>query len=275
MKKIVVFTDLDGTLLDYYTYSFEKAVPALQLLKEREIPLIISSSKTAKEIMYYRQKLENSHPFISENGGGIFIPKEYFEFTLPHTECEITEESEYLIMRLGAPYSDLRKTLEDVRREGFRVRGFGDMTIMEIAERAHMSIAEAGMAKERNFDEPFIFEGTDEETDKLLRAITARGFHYTKGEFYHILGNSDKGKAVSILIRLYTRVFGEVTTIALGDGPNDIPMFERVQYPVLIQMPGKTYAVSDDIPNLRKIEGIGSEGWNKAIIELFSEIGDD
>jgi mannosyl-3-phosphoglycerate phosphatase len=42
MKKIVVFTDLDGTLLDYYTYSFEKAMPALQLLKEREIPLIIS-----------------------------------------------------------------------------------------------------------------------------------------------------------------------------------------------------------------------------------------
>jgi mannosyl-3-phosphoglycerate phosphatase len=81
MKKPIIFTDLDGTLLDYSTYSFEKALPALQLLKEKDIPLIICSSKTKKEIEYYRKKLDNHHSFISENGGGIFIPKGYFGFT--------------------------------------------------------------------------------------------------------------------------------------------------------------------------------------------------
>jgi mannosyl-3-phosphoglycerate phosphatase len=79
MNKVIIFTDLDGTLLDYDTYSFEKALPALQLLRERDIPLIISSSKTAKEVVFYREQLENDHPFISENGGGIFIPKDYFK----------------------------------------------------------------------------------------------------------------------------------------------------------------------------------------------------
>ena len=29
MKKLIVFTDLDGTLLDLHTYSFEKALPGL------------------------------------------------------------------------------------------------------------------------------------------------------------------------------------------------------------------------------------------------------
>ncbi len=275
MKKIIIFTDLDGTLLDYATYSFEKALPALRLLKERDIPLIICSSKTAKEIKYYREKLENVHPFISENGGGIFIPKNYFKFEIRNTECEITEENNYLVIRLGAPYYDLRKTLEELRNEGFAVKGFGDMTVREIAETAQMSIAEAGMAKERDFDEPFIFEGNEKDTRRLFETIAEKGFHCTKGQFFHILGNTDKGKSVSILIDSYAKAFGEVTTIAFGDSPNDVPMLENVEYPIIVQRPDKTYGVSGDIPNLRKIDGIGSAGWNKAIIELLSEIGDE
>jgi HAD superfamily hydrolase (TIGR01484 family) len=85
MKKLIIFTDLDGTLLDYSTYSFEPALPALQLLKERDIPFIICSSKTKKEIEYYRKKIGNNHPFISENGGGIFIPKGYFMFEVQNS----------------------------------------------------------------------------------------------------------------------------------------------------------------------------------------------
>jgi mannosyl-3-phosphoglycerate phosphatase len=274
MKKVVVFTDLDGTLLDYSTYSFEKAVAALQLLKERDIPVIISSSKTSKEILFYREKLENHHPFISENGGGIFIPKDYFSFKLPHTGHEITEENDYIVMRLGAPYSDLRKTLQNLRGEGFNVKGFGDMTVQEIAEIANISTAEARMAQERDFDEPFIFEAADEEVRRLFEAITVRGFQCTKGQFFHILGNTDKGKAVSIFIGLYERALGEVTTIALGDSPNDIPMLESVEYPIIVQRPDKTYAISTYIPRLRRIDGVGAEGWNKAIIELLSELGE-
>lgn len=284
MKKVIIFTDLDGTLLDYDTYSFEKALPALQLLRERDMPLIICSSKTAKEIAFYREQLKNDHPFISENGGGVFIPKDYFKSEISllrriagarNSKSDIIEEGNYLIIRLGARYTDLRKTLEAIRKEGFGVRGFGDMTVQELAETAHMNIAEAGFAKERDFDEPFTFEGNREETRRLFKAIIARGFHYTKGEFFHILGDTDKGKAIALLMDLYTREYSEMTTVALGDSPNDIPMLELVDYPIIVQKPNETYAVSRDIPNLTRIEGIGSAGWNKAIFELLSDKGDD
>ena len=72
MSKIIVFTDLDGTLLHPKTYSFEAAMPALKLIKEKDIPIILCSSKTRAEIEVYRKKLDNQHPFVSENGGGIF-----------------------------------------------------------------------------------------------------------------------------------------------------------------------------------------------------------
>lgn len=279
MKKVIIYTDLDGTLLDYITYSFEKALPALQLVRERDIPLIICSSKTAKEVILYREKLKNKHPFISENGGGIFIPKNYFKSKIQSAsgeqESKIIEEGNYLVIRLGAAYADLRKTLEELRKEGFSMRGFGDMTVQEIADTAHLDRAEAELAKERDFDEPFTFEGTEEETRRLFEAITARGFYCTKGEFFHLLGNTDKGKAVSVLMNLYTKEFGEMTTVALGDSPNDIPMLELVDYPIIVQRPNKTYAISENIPNLRRIDGIGSAGWNKAIFELHLDRGDD
>jgi mannosyl-3-phosphoglycerate phosphatase len=135
--------------------------------------------------------------------------------------------------------------------------------------------AEAELAKERDFDEPFTFEGTEEETRRLFEAITARGFHYTKGEFFHLLGDTDKGRAVSVLMNLYAKEFGEVTTVALGDSPNDIPMLELVDCPIIVQRPNETYAISRNIPSLRRIDGIGAAGWNKAIFELLLDIGDD
>jgi mannosyl-3-phosphoglycerate phosphatase len=249
------------------------------LLKEKNIPLVICSSKTRKEIEYYRRKLDNHHPFISENGGGIFIPKYYFGFDIPLCnppappfskggQGGFSEDNDYHIIRLGAKYSDLRKAIMDLQKEGFDVKGFGDMTAEELADIANMSIDEAGMAKERNFDEPFIFKGDDVELKRLFEFINAKGFNYTQGRFFHILGDSDKGKAVSILIDLYRRKFGEVRTIAIGDSPNDIPMLEKVDYPVIVRKPDGSYDRKMDIPNLIKADGIGPDGWNKAISGL-------
>lgn len=263
MKQLIIFTDLDGTLLDYSTYSFDAALPALKLFREKNIPLIICSSKTRKEIEYYRKKLGNTHPFISENGGGIFIPKGYFDFRVESSEFRVHEENDYLVIRLGAKYSDLRKAITELREEGFDVRGFGDMTAKEIAEIANMGIDEAEMAKERDFDEPFIFEGNEE---KLFETIKAKGFNYTQGRFFHVLGNSDKGKAISILIDIYKIKFGEIITISIGDSPNDIPMLEKVDYPIIVQKPDGNYDSRINVPGLIRAEGIGPEGWNMAVI---------
>ncbi len=272
MKKLIVFTDLDGTLLDVETYSFEPALPAIKLLKEKEIPLIICSSKTRKEIEYYRRKLNNHDPFISENGGGIFIPKGYFQFSAQNSQFSVINEEHYHVIRLGADYSDLREALLRLRSEGFNVKGFGDMTAEELAGIANMSIEEAEMAKERDFDEPFIFSGNEEELQKLFKSIKAMGFHYTKGRFFHILGNTDKGKAVSILIELYKRGFEEVITVAIGDSLNDIPMLERADYPVLVKKSDGTYEKLININGLIRADGSGSEGWNWAIFYLVNTL---
>ena len=269
MKKLILFTDLDGTLLDYPDYSFEKALPALDLLREKDVPLVISSSKTRKEIEYYRVKLANTHPFISENGGGIFIPTDYFDRQIM-VISSIFEENDYQVIRLGAGYSHLRQAVYDLRKEGFQIKGFGDMTVEELAEIAHMSIDEAEMARLRDFDEPFLFEGSEEEIVRLIGSIKARGFSFTRGRFFHILGNSDKGKAVSILSRLYREKFGEIITIAIGDTLNDAPMLEKVDIPVVVQKCDGTYDDGITVHDLMKAKGIGPAGWKEAVMKILS-----
>ena len=112
MKKIV-YTDLDGTLLDHDTYSFEESKPGLELLKKLEVPIIFCTSKTRFEIEEYREKLGNSHPFISENGGGIFIPKNYFSFDFNYDDII----DNYKTIILGEKFDNLMKVLDTLKKE--------------------------------------------------------------------------------------------------------------------------------------------------------------
>lgn len=265
MKQSVVFTDLDGTLLDHATYSWEPALPALRLLHDRQIPLVCCSSKTKAEIEYYRRLLDNRDPFVTENGGGIFIPEGYFDLSALPPDLVTSREPGYVVIRLGAPYQSLRQVVAALRAEGFAITGFGDMTVAEVAELTGLPLDQAAMAKERDFDEPFIFKGSAAEGQALAAKIRAKGLRTTKGVFCHLLGDSDKGVAVAILAALYRKKYGEIFVIALGDSLNDLPMLQHADYPVAIRKPDGRYEPRLVLPNLLKTEGIGPAGWNEAI----------
>lgn len=276
MKKTVIFTDLDGTLLDDSTYSFDAALPALELAGRKDVPVVICSSKTRGEIIYYKEMLDNNDPFITENGGGIFIPKNYFDITPGRKNMagcttgplEVRETGDYYVIRLGASYRELRRAVATLREQGFVIRGFGDMTADEISLLTGLCADETLMALERDFDEPFVFKG-DEQA--LVSAIGKMGLSCTKGKFFHILGDNDKGKAVAILEGFYREKFGDILSVAVGDSPNDLPMLMVVDHPVIVRKPGGYYEPIIDLPGMIRAEGVGPEGWNKEILKLLRE----
>lgn len=268
MVPIIIITDLDGTLLHPVTYSFDEALPALELIKTRRMPLILCSSKTRVEIETYRKRLENSDPFISENGGGIFIPEGYFNFSV---EGELRDG--YRVITPGRSYSEVRKVFREIQiKTGIIVRGFGDMGVKEVAYLTGLPLSDAELAKERDFDEPFMFEEGEKRVKEFLEAIEEAGLYWTQGRFYHILGDHDKGEAVRILKGYYERAYGIVKTIGLGDNFNDLPLLQSVDYPVLVQKEDGSYDERIRLPHLIRAEGIGPEGWNRAVIMLIDTI---
>lgn len=269
---LIIFTDLDGTLLDS-AYSFKKALPALDMIKRKKVPLVLCSSKTRTEIEHCRKKLGNEHPFITENGGGVFIPKNNFKLQIKNLKLKIEKKENYIMIKLGAPYEKLREELEGLRSEGFDIRGFGDMSVKEISELTGLKTRDAVRAAQRDFDEPFVFKGDRAMKAKLKRRIKARGFNYTQGEFFHIMGDSDKGRAVGILKRLYAKQGRKLITAALGDSPNDIEMLQSVDHPIVVRKKDGSYnsQILRSVKGCTKADGIGPEGWNKAVIELLRD----
>jgi hydroxypyruvate reductase len=264
MKKTIIFTDLDGTLLDEANYSWQEALPALSLISSGKVPLILCSSKTRAELEIYRARLDNAHPFISENGGGIFIPHGYFKAPI-----ESEESNGYQLILLGAPYAEIRKQFVRLREQMHaEVRGFADMSIAEVAALTGLPEDEAVLARQRDFDEAFVFEGPPDK--RFLSAIEASGLSWTQGRIFHVMGNHDKGRAVNILKTLYKQEFGGVSSMALGDSLNDLAMLKAVERPVLVRHKDGSFDTRIEISDLLQTRLPGTAGWNEAVLKLLA-----
>jgi mannosyl-3-phosphoglycerate phosphatase len=269
--KLVIFTDLDGTLLDRNTYSFEPALPALHLIRQKNIPLILTSSKTRAEIEFCQAQLQIKHPFVSENGGAAFIPKGYFSFPFPYNG----ESGDYSILEFGTYYPKIVEVLNSIRKETeIPIKGFSDLTEDELVSLCGLSITEARFSKKREYDEPFLIEGGEEEVEIVKTKIKEKEMNYAwGGRFHHILGKNDKGKAVKIMKKLFENEYFSITTLGIGDSPNDLPMLFAVDCPIFLK---EKDALSPEIPSMIQdlviIEGTGPQAWNEAVLSLLSRL---
>ena len=135
-QKVLIFTDLDGTLLDE-KYELRDTEQTVKRLLSLGVQMILCSSKTYSEIEHFRRRLSIRDPFISENGAAIFIPKDYFKTAFDHSR----ETKEYMVIVLGTDYAKLRREIEKVRRQsGSVIVGFGDMSAQEVAEDCGLSL---------------------------------------------------------------------------------------------------------------------------------------
>jgi mannosyl-3-phosphoglycerate phosphatase len=265
MKRIV-FTDLDGTLLDSDTYSYQKSLAAINRLKEAGIPVIFCSAKTRAEQETYRRELALFHPFVVENGGAVFIPRVYFPIQFDYHRAV----DDLLVVELAIPRSRVRKLLGEIAREnGFRFTGFADMSAAEVAELTGLTLESARLAGQREYDEPVEFDSSGKHIGEFLAKLGEAGLNWSRGgRLYHIMGGGGKGKAVEVLSGLYRKMWGKIETVGLGNGLNDLPLLQQVDIPILVQR--RDHSWEDiDLPRLRRVPGVGPEGWSRAILELF------
>lgn len=269
---LVVFTDLDGTLLDHATYAPTSATEALEVLEEREIPIILCSSKTRAEIELLQLDLRLAHPFISENGGAIFLREGYFPFAIP----DARRVEGYQVIEFGAPYGRLVEALKTAAGQlGLRVQGFSDMSIEELSQDGGLSPREARLAKMREYDEAFrILDGGPAVRSRLFQILHKAGLRCTRGgRYHHVTGVADKGQAVRRLKEIYQQHRGSVTTIGLGDSLNDLSLLREVDIPIIVRNPaaGATARLFRKVPTARLTHAPGPQGWNEAILDLVGQ----
>ncbi|MDA3947025.1 MAG: HAD-IIB family hydrolase [Helicobacteraceae bacterium] len=253
-NETLIFTDLDGTLLDHDSYSFLPALPMLEYLKEQYIPLVIVTSKTKSEVILLQKALGLKAPFIIENGAGIFIP----------------QNGGFEMIALGKLYDETREAFSRYAKS-VKIRGFSDMSIEEVALYTGLSVADAERAKERHFSEPFLIDD-EAQLSQLTKMANADGFDVVKGgRFHHLITKGqDKASAIKEVIDLYKERWHDIRfdTIALGDSANDLTMLKSVDLPVLIPHKDGSY-LDCYIDGMIKAPFPGPEGWNSVLKGYF------
>ncbi|MEO0986694.1 MAG: HAD-IIB family hydrolase [Cyanobacteria bacterium J06639_14] len=239
MTALILFSDLDGTLLNGETYAYEAAVPVIEQLKKQGIPVVPVTSKTRAEVETLIQEIGLTDPFVTENGSAIYIPRETCPFELPEGE----DDGPYRVLPLGVPYVMARAGLKAVAQEiGRPLKGFGDLSVEQVQHLTGLDTKDAQQAKMREFTEPFL---TPKNTtpEKLETAAGEMGFRVVVGDrFSHLIGmEAGKGAAVHKLVSLYKPTFPEgepIVTVGLGNSPNDLDMLANVDRAIVL--PGKS-----------------------------------
>lgn len=253
---LLVFTDLDGTLIDHDTYQWTAAQPALNRLAKLSCGVILASSKTAAEVGALRAALDlEAWPAIVENGAGM----------LPPHITELPDTFQYTAIRSALV------TLPPPLRGLFR--GFGDLMPLAVSKMTGLSPEASVLAKNRAFSEPGQWLGTDLQKQDFLAHLAAQGITAQQGgRFLTLSFGRNKADQMRVIMDTYRPAH----TIALGDAPNDIEMLQTAEFGVIVANPHRPplapLAGEGEGRISRTIEA-GPIGWNGAILDLIKQLG--
>jgi mannosyl-3-phosphoglycerate phosphatase len=267
---LLVFTDLDGTLLNAEDYDYQPAIPVIQQLQEYQIPVIPVTSKTRSEVEVLRSEIGLTDAFIVENGSAVFIPQK--DRNLATTETQLWQG--YQLYLLGCSYRESCQGLTQLSALiNQPLTGFANLTEIEVSQRTGLSREEAKRAKQREFTEPFITPQNRTE-NPIETTVQQLGFKVVIGDrFSHLIGGgAGKGKAVQWLVQQYQRCYPKtiIQTVGLGNSPNDLAMLESVDIPIVI--PGKNGPHPRLAPlGWRVAAAPGAHGWGEEVKSIIQQ----
>ena len=224
-QKILIFTDLDGTLLDRDTFKFDKILNYIKELISKDISIIPTSSKTKKEIESFNKELDENLPFVTENGAAIYnlnlINKSLPEkITLSREIDEISEIFEKKISsKLRSKCKFLKKLSLDKQ---LKILGLSKKRIV--------------YAINREYTMPLVFEGTKTDKIDLFRSIQDAGLSLQEGgRVINLCDKISKAQAMKKVVKVFKKISkDELVTIGVGDNFNDLEMLKNSDIPCLV-----------------------------------------
>ncbi len=268
---MMLFTDLDGTFIDFESYSASVSAPAARNLLAAEIPVVFCSSKTYAEQKALMQEVGIYGPGIVENGSGFFIPHSYP--LLAPQDGWAAHEGDW-VQTMGAKRSAIVKAIDEAQETlSIQLGPYTDLTVSGLVALTGLSEEAAARAKDRQFSETLTAELSCEQWESVNRIFGQHGFNaICGGRFYTVTSSAcDKGKALKQLAALRAEQSGHpMVSVAIGDSANDVPMLRAADRAYLVQRPDGTWN-DIELPGLIKVPAPGPQGWVLVAQECLAE----
>jgi mannosyl-3-phosphoglycerate phosphatase len=266
-NRLVLFVDPD-TLRDG-CHNSAATGDVIRELEDRGIAVVLWGNETRSEMELIQSDLRLQHPFISENGGGLFIRHGYFV----ERPAGGRDVQSYEVLDFGRPYHEVAEALHEVaRRTECAVIGFSVMSIEDVARECGLPLAQARLAKLREYDEPFRVPDPQPATySRICSALRRFGYRcFTHERFHHATGVADRTQSIRTLTSLYCDAHdGHVVTIGIARAPSESCLLQAVDIPIVVRSADVDAArLAQKVPTARLIDA-GPRGWSDAILEAL------
>lgn len=211
---------------------------------------------------HYRAQLDLPHPVIAENGAVIDVPRDYFDDSI------VSSSEGHARERIQAAYSAAKREHE------YDCEAFFELNVSGIMRETGLDRVAAERANLRGASEPVLWRDSDARAAQFAAQMSEHGLFCVRGgRFLHVMTSPGKHTAVAKLLERYTVRWpsAKITSVSLGDGPNDLGMLATTDIAVVI--PGRHEHPMPLSSNLRVLhpKAAGPAGWNEAILSILAE----
>jgi predicted mannosyl-3-phosphoglycerate phosphatase (HAD superfamily) len=223
------------------------------------VPVVWLTDRSRLQFDAPRRKLSHGHPFIAEGGCGVYLPEDYFH--LRPDSAPRNKKSP--VVRLGRftciPVAELppaaSNALDTLSRDTqVPVVNIRSLSPRELLQNSGLPLAEAELARQRDFDELFFFAGV---SDAAIQAFLAEGRARNlqlrqNGVFWSLAVGASIQACIRELTKLFDRALryhAETVAIATADSAEDL--FPHCARRILLTTRKQTNAPSlpsQDIP---------------------------
>ena len=225
IKKIIIFTDLDGTLLHRETFEFENIKQYIQNLLSKNISIIPNSSKTKAEILNFCHELKEELPFIAENGAAIY-KMNLINSDFPEKIILSRDKDEILNVFL----KKIPKKFISKCKFVLKLKKDEQLKIFGLSEK------QLSYASDREFSVPLIFKGNKVEKNNLFKLASDMGLTMQEGgRVINLSDNISKSFAMKKVKRIFEKTEKhELKIIGVGDNFNDLDMLKNSDIACLV-----------------------------------------
>jgi len=220
---------------------------------QAKMPCVWMTGWTRAQLDEPRRRLGQNHPYIGENGGGVYLPEDYF-----HLKGSTTIRlGRYTCIPIAKPQPAAAEALEELAADlDISVVPLRSLSHRELSQNTGLPAREAELLRQRDFDELFFFAGArDVDIEKFRQEAERRDLTVQRNsQFWSLSCGADLATGVRELGALYDRALrGHALRVGLQVTPGDgEPSTDRTPWP--LSAFDKTLTLAEHSDRLEKQE---------------------
>ncbi len=222
-------------------------------LDHRGVPAVWLTSRTRLQMDDPRRKLAHTHPFIAEDGCGVFLPEDYFHL---RPQASTSQPRGIATVRLGRytclPVAQQQPAAADALQAlsdetGVSVVPLRSLPPHELAQNLGLPPCEADLARQRDFDELFFFAGASAQDIENFQTASSRQNIQLRqrGVLWSLSIGANVRRCITELSKLYDRALrSHARSFAIATPGQELALFTSCDRAILL--PAKTQNQLDE-----------------------------